>query len=266
MTLKRGPRRSTRRTLHRQLVHTARTAPVPPRRPLAGPHRPTPTIRTLILCLPGTVPTAALHDDAAAAGPRLALPGRMDARFWVRTGLRPWHRKHLIGLRPPQQGLRYCAGGPADLLALTAMRHGAANSAALRHHCWSTVVRGTPAATPWTVLWHRHLERPARYPHTQAVADFEAQPRVQAMRLHNAAVLAGPALDPLELDIFQAGNAAYCHFHSMKVICGDAVLTADGTRLQPDSDHLTDRIAYLSTAIRHLDSIDRRQRLLAVTL
>jgi hypothetical protein len=146
------------------------------------------------------------------------------------------------------------------------MRHGAAVGAGLRHQVWTRVVHGTRPATPWHVLEARHLADPSKYPLDQARADFDNQPRVNAMRLHNAAAYGAAELNVAELEIFQAGQMAYQHYHAMWALCTDAVITASGARLQPESDSLAHRVSYLQQAVRHIDGLDPEQRLLAVNV
>ncbi len=152
------------------------------------------------------------------------------------------------------------------MLNLAGMRYGAALGASMRHQQWAAVVRGTRDARPWQDHLLRHLNDASKYSFEQATADFEAQPRVLAMRAHNAAAFGDVYLDPFELELLQAGPAAYANYHSMWVICTDAVYTLDGGRLQPASDSAADRLTYLSQAIRYVENLDPVQRLLAVTL
>lgn len=220
-----------------------------------------PTIRTLIVCLPPDLP-----HDAVAWGRldrHLGVPGTLTALFWATPALRPWQRRHLFDLRPGRPVA--CAGGPVRLLDLAGLRHAAGLAAAVRHHLWQQVIRGTRPATPWPVYRKRHLADPAKYSLRAAQADYGRQPRVLAVRLHNAANPGSP-LDPAELEIVQAGAAAYAHHGALTAVAGDALLTTAGTRLAPDTDSATDRITYLDAAHRHLAALDRQQRLLAVAL
>jgi hypothetical protein len=190
--------------------------------------------------------------------------GSLYAGFWA-TKVRAWQRRNLIGFRPGRPA--YCAGGPLSMLDVAGMRHAAAFAAGIRHQQWSTVVHGTRAATPWPVVERRHLDDPSTYPLGQAREDFDAQPRVQAMRMHNAANYGAARLDPRELEMFQAGQVAYQQYHSLLATCFDTVHTAhDGEQLRPASDAFSDRITYLDNAARYLDTLDGDQRLVAVSL
>jgi hypothetical protein len=127
-------------------------------------------------------------------------------------------------------------------------------------------VHGTRPATPWPAFLARHLADPGRYPWDAAEQAFNNQPRVNAMRMHNAVTHRPTHLPIAELEMFQAGQAAYQHYSACTAICGDALLTADGHRLAPTSDALTHRVTYLDHAMRHLDTLEPGQRLLAVAL
>ena len=100
-----------------------------------------------------------------------------------------------------------------------------------------------------------------------AQADYGRQPRVLAIRMHNAAHPEPAAqLDLAELEMYQAGPTAYAHYTAATAVAADAILTADGTRLAPASDTAADRITYLQHASRHLDALPASQRLLAVAI
>ncbi|MCI4066189.1 hypothetical protein MRQ36_28020 [Micromonospora sp. R77] len=216
----------------------------------------------MIVCLSDDVPQEAL------AGPRLAthlgVPCVLTARFWAVPGLRRWQRHHLIGLRKGRPAA--CAGGPIGLLDLHGMRHAAAAGAAIRHQIWQHAVHGTRPATSWPTLEARHLANPDRYSRDAAIADFHAQPRINAMRLH-AVTNPGPGQPTVaEVEMYQAGALAYQHYSAATAVVGDAMITADGRTLAPASDALTDRTSYLEQALRYLDTLAPDQRLLAVTL
>ncbi|MEV0726909.1 hypothetical protein AB0I37_29570 [Micromonospora purpureochromogenes] len=233
------------------------------RRPAPHPAaRPAPTIHTMIVCLPDDVPQQALTAHRLAT--HFGVPGTLTAHFWAVPGLRLWQRHDLIGLRKGQPAA--CAGGPVRLLDLHGMRHAAAVGAGIRHQIWQHAVHGTRPATPWPAFEARHLANPDRYPHATAAADFHAQPRVNAMRLH-AATNPGPGQPDIgELEMYQAGALAYQHYRAATAVVGDAMLTADGRKITPASDALADRITYIEQALRHLDTLAPPQRLIAVAL
>ena len=235
------------------------TAPAP-----KAATRPAAPTRVMTVCLPDELPTDVLADTTNLAR-HLGVAATATARMWATPGLGPLRRHHMIGLRRGRPA--YCAGGPVRLLDLAAMRHGGAVGASLRHQQWSHIVRGTRPATPWPTYHQRHLTDPDKYPLGTATAEFLAQQRVAAMRMHNA-TLPNPAthLDPYEVEMLQAGPAAYANFHGLWAVCTDALITTANTRLAPASAHLTDWITYLDQANRHLGTLDPDQRLLTVTL
>jgi hypothetical protein len=216
----------------------------------------------MTICVPDELPTQVLS-ATRRLDRHLGVPGARCPRFWVATAHR-WHRRQLVDLRAGHPA--YCAGGPLRLLDLDGMRHGAAMGAGIRYQHWSHVVAGTRPATPWPVYLGRHLADPGRYPMDRARADFGRQPRVLAVRMHNAASLPAGRLDAAELETVQAGPSAYTNYHALAAVVGDALLTADGHQLRPASDHLADRITYLDQATHHLDTLDPAERLLAVTV
>jgi hypothetical protein len=196
----------------------------------------------------------------------LGVSGTSCPRYWASPAIYPWQRRQLIDLRKAKTGPRYCAGGPVRLLDLAGMRHGAYVGASVRHAHWARVVAGTKAATPWPSFLQKHLSDPSAYPMDTATAEFNRQPRVQAMRMYNAATYGPGHLDLGDLEMFQAGASAYANYHALWALCTDAFLTEAGDRLQPASAFFADRITYLEQAARYLDSLDGSQRLFAVTL
>ncbi|GIJ49391.1 hypothetical protein Val02_62770 [Virgisporangium aliadipatigenens] len=222
----------------------------------------TPTIRTMVIAVPDEVPS-----DALACGHldrHLAVTGRLTPRFWATPALHRWQHRRMFGLR--QGRPTYCAGGPVRLLDLAGMRHSAAVSAGLRHQRWHHITRGTRAATPWPQFLHRHHTDPHRYPLHVARADFERQPRVLAMRMHNAVSPPAGQLDIDELEVLQTSAHAYRQYRAASAVTADAVLTDDGTSIAPNSDTFADRVTYLHRAVDYLDSLHGTQRLLAINL
>ena len=223
---------------------------------------PTATIRTMIVCLPDGLPREAL--TRSRLDRHVGVSGTLHARFWASPARYPWQRGQLVGLRKGRPA--YCAGGPVRLLDLAGMRHAAGVGAGIRYQVWQRVVHGTRPAHPWPVFLARHLADPSTHPWQAAAAAFHHQPRVNAMRMHNAACYGAPHLAIEELEMFQAGQTAYQHYSACTAICGDALLTADGHLLAPASDALTHRVTYLEHAVRHLDTVEPGQRLLAVAV
>ncbi len=191
----------------------------------------------------------------------------LASRLWARASLRLWQRRALINVRRGRKGTpTICAGAPISHLDLTLMRNAAAFHAGLRWQQWSQAVAGTRAAQPWHVIEAQHRADPAKLSLEQARKRFDDQPRINAMRLHNAANPTAPQLDVHEVEVYQAGYQAYQHYHAMTALCGDAMMPTAGDRLQPASDSLADRINYLATATRLLDSLPGPQRIAAVTV
>ena len=189
------------------------------------------------------------------------------SRWWARGKLRVWQRAALVNLRHDGNGIpAVCAGGPIGYLDLAGMRAAAGFHAGLRWHQWSQAVDGTRAAQPWHVIEAQHRADPGKLPFAQARRRFLDQPRINAMHLSNAANPAAPQLDFAEIEMFQAGYQAYQHYHALTALCGDALMPADGERLQPAGDALADRISYLADAARLLESLPRKQCVVAVTL
>lgn len=240
----------------------AAAAPAATASPTSSVVTPTATVRTIIVCLPDGLPSQAL--TAAQLDRHFGLSGTLQPRFWASPAMWLWQRHELFA---PRKGRPvYCAGGPVRLLDLQGMRHAAGVGAGIRHQLWQQVVHGTKPARPWTQFYARHLADPATYPQQRAEADFWDQPRVNAMRMHNAASYGAAHLDVEELEIFQAGPVAYQHYSATTAVCGDALLTPNGHKLAPASDALCHRVTYLEQAGRYLDTIEPDQRLLAVTL
>lgn len=225
-------------------------------------HTPIATIRSMIVCLPDALPSQAL--TASRLDRHFAVSGTVQPRFWAIEPRWLWQTRQLIA---PRKGKpTSCAGGPVKLLDLNAMRQAAGMGAGIRHQLWQQVVHGTPPARPWPVFEARHRAEPARYPLERAHADFCNQPRVNAMRLHNAAGHAAAHLAVDELEMFQAGPLAYQHYSAATTVCADALLTPNGHTFAPPSDTLAHRVTYLEQAGHYLDTLDADQRLLAITV
>ncbi|MFI7075059.1 hypothetical protein [Micromonospora sediminicola] len=223
---------------------------------------PTATIRNMILCIPDELPREAL--TAHQLDRNFGVQGTLSAQFWATPALRLWQHRQMISLRKGRPAS--CAGGPAKLLDLDGMRHAAGMGAGIRHQLFSRVVHGTRNATAWHVYESRHLADPQEYPWDKAVADFNNQPRVNAIRMHNAATYGAGQIGLNELEMYQAGCMAYQHHSALTAIAGDALITTEGTKLGPASDAMADRVTYLEQANRLLAAIDPDQRLLAVAL
>ncbi|WP_028188856.1 hypothetical protein [Salinispora pacifica] len=224
--------------------------------------KPKATIRTMILCIPGELPREAL--TAHQLDRNFGVQGTLSPRFWASGALYLWQRRQMISLRKGRPA--YCAGGPVKLLDLDGMLQAAGMGAGIRHQLFSRVVHGTRNATPWHVYESRHLADPDEYPWDKAVADYNNQPRVNAIRMHNAATYGAGQISLNELEVYQAGSMAYQHHSALTAVAGDALITAEGAKLAPASDAMADRVTYLEQANRLFAAIDPDQRLLAVAL
>ncbi|WKU03436.1 hypothetical protein [Micromonospora sp. HUAS LYJ1] len=221
-------------------------------------------IRQMIVCVSDEL--ASVVHRTRSLDRHLGVSGTACRRIWASPSLRPWQRRQLIDWHKAKTGPQSCAGGPVRLLDLTGMENAAHMGAVLRHQQWSHVVAGTRPATPWAVFLQRHLNDPSDYPMGAATVEFHRQPRVQAMRMHNTAAHGAGHLDPMDLEVFQAGASAYANYHALWASCTDALLTEGGHRLHPASAFFADRITYLQQAHHHLQSLDQHQRLFAIDL
>jgi len=219
------------------------------------------TVRRMVVCVPDELPRESLSSRQLER--HFGVHGSLQARFWATQHLHTWQRRSMLDLQKGRPA--YCAGGPVRLLDLTGMRYAAGMGASLRHQWWQRAVHGTRPADPWSVFEARNLERPASYPIETASAEFHRQPRVNAMRMHNA-LYPGTPLALEELEMYQAGQVAYQHYSAGTAIVGDALLTLDGDQLAPASDNMADRVTFLEQANRYLGTLEDTQRLLAVTL
>jgi hypothetical protein len=224
--------------------------------------KPKATIRAMILCVPGELPREAL--TARQLDRDFGVQGTLSPRFWASRALRRWQHRQMISLRKGRPA--HCAGGPVRLLDLAGMFQAAGMGAGIRHQLFNRVVHGTRDATPWHVYESRHLADPEEYPWEKAAADFNNQPRVNAIRMHNAATYGTGQVDLAELEMYQAGYMAYQHHSALTAVAGDALITAEGATLAPASDAMADRVTYLEQANRLFAAIDPDQRLLAVAL
>jgi hypothetical protein len=223
---------------------------------------PTATIRTMIVLLPDALSLEPL--TAHTLDKHFGVHGVLQPRYWASARLRLWQRQRMVLLRKGTPA--YCAGGPVRLLDLDGVRHAAGIGAGIRHQVFTAATRGTRPAYPWHAYQGKHDQYPNRYSLADAERDFYAQPRITAMRMHNAVNPTAGHLDPAEVEMYQAGQMAYQHYSAATAICGDAILTDDGRRLAPASDALADRTTYIEQALRLLETLDDEQRLIAVSL
>lgn len=222
------------------------------------------TIRTMVICVPDELPRESLATRQLDR--HFGVSGSLCPRFWAKPDIRIWQRQNLFDLQKSRRNQpSYCAGGPARLLDLAGMHVAAGMGAGIRHQMWQRAVHGTRPATPWADLEAKNLKDPAKYPLEDLAAEFYSQPRVHAIRLHNTAYPNAPlALE--ELEIYQAGHAAYQNYSASTAVIGDALRLLDGTQLAPASDRLADRVTYHEQANRYMATLADDQRLLAIAL
>jgi hypothetical protein len=215
----------------------------------------------MIVCVPDELPDEVF--DRRLLDRHFGVQGSIAQRFWAKP-CNVVRRRHLID---PRKGKPTpCAGGPVRLLDLDALRRAYGMAAAFRYQTWSTIVRRTHDARPWVTFLQRHLTDPDDYPIQQAEADFGDQPRVLAMRAHNAVTYGRAQLDEQDLEMFQAGPVAYQNYQYLTAIAADALLTPQGERLCAESDRAAHRLAYLQKANHYLENADDDTRVVAVLL
>jgi hypothetical protein len=224
------------------------------------------TIRTMIVCIPDGV-TPQMLTTAHPAHPAFDDTTTFSTRFWATPKLRLWHRRQLINVRRGRKGTPTgCAGGRLSHLNLTLMRNTAGFHAGMRWQQWHQAVTGTRPARPWHEFAAEHRANPAKVRLDEARTRFFAQSRINAMRAYTAANPAAVPLDPYEVEMYQAGQQAYQHYHAMYVICADAIMPLSGDRIQPASDSLADRLTYLHQVTRLLHNLAATQRIAAISL
>lgn len=226
-------------------MHSQHRSPLPPAAPT----------RTVVVALPAGTPTVDLLDAAAArlAGAGFATAGGV-AHFPARRG----RARHFV-----DWWNGFTSGGAIARLDLAAMRHRAVLAAAAQWQWWRYVTASTPAARTWPDAWGR-VEHDPRYPVDRAVRDFHAQPRVVAMQAHNALPGQRWPLPLQDLELFQAGHRTYTSLAWLAAVPGDGFVCVDGPLLQPHSERVADRIAYLRLANAHLEQLGRDAALVAV--
>lgn len=220
--------------------------------------RPPANRRPVTVCVPDDIAAGDLTDQTLH---RLGVTGILDPRLPT-TAAHRWQRRHLTRFQRHPRPAR-CAGGPIRLLDLTGLRRHTAALAAHRHRLWTHTVTGTRPAQPWTTFQARHQANPTRYHLEAATAEFWAQPRINAMRLHNTLAPPTDQIPIGHVEVLQAGPAAYQHYCATSAVTGDAVHTLDGATIAPAGDDLAHRISYLDQAHHYLTTLDPGQRLLA---
>lgn len=228
----------------------------------------------LIVCLPAE----AAHDQhltrrlIEAVRPHVAGPaGWLDHRYFaLRRRPDATEAALLIDAHPhPDLPLTWCAGGPIGLLDLAATAAHVWHVAAEVVTYWHTTVAGTPSALAWWRFYDDYRADPTSYPLADAVADFEAQPRVTAMAATTGdafpADMYGPGLEALH-----AGDDAYAAYQGGLLLYGDGLVDLNGQLLLPAptpslvEQSLAERQLYHDRARRYLTALDPTVVLAAV--
>jgi len=223
---------------------------------------------TLVVCLPAG--TSHERQDlpyalAAAVHTHVAVPaGTLDGSHFPL-----WHHPDAVestilllpGVDPDLPDIVWCAGGPVGLLDLDT------TAAYLRHVAdhdvdrWHTVVAGTPPAIPWWHFIDAHRADQHRYTLARAVAEFQAQPRIAAMR-HAADQAYGADLYGPGLEALSAGAGEYADYQAGLLTFGDGLISLDGELLVPQpatglvEQTLPQRRIYHQRARRYVQSLD----------
>jgi hypothetical protein len=177
-----------------------------------------------------------------------------------------WSARHLVQVVRRFGAVTDAAGGRRGRLDLPGAAYRAHLAAVYRWRLWAVVVRSTPSARTWDWFYAQHRADPRKISVVEARRRFESQPRIVAMLAHNAHPMARVALDPYELDAYQAGEATYTVLHWQHALVGDALITTEGLLLQPASASLADRLRYLRVASHHLHTLPDSAQVLAVTV
>jgi hypothetical protein len=230
----------------------------------------TTTARIVLVCMPPDRPidwfsASEILDwhNLPAGTPRTMFPirHRRIVGWFSRFSAR-----HLVQVTRRFGAVAWAAGGRLGRLDLTAMATGANMHAVYRWRTWEQVVRKTPQARPWEDFHAQHKADPKKVSLEEATRRFEAQPRVLAMLAHNSHPLCVVALDPYELDAYQAGEATYAAVHWQQAVTGHAVVTHDGRLLEPASPSLADKLRFLAEAGKYLHKLSRSHQILAVAV
>lgn len=221
----------------------------------------------LLVCLPAGTTCDRDHlarSLARAIRPHIASAGSaLIGRHFVLWRTPGATESALLVLPQPDPVLpvTWCAGGPAGLLDLrttAAMVRAALDSEAAD---WQRrIADTTPTARAW---WQYHDEfrrDPGAYPLAEAVAEFEAQPRITAMAAAGDTYrsdMYGPGLEALS-----EGAGAYAAYKTGLALYGDGLVDLTGQLLLPapsptlvEQTHAERRL-YHDRARRYLTTLD----------
>ncbi|WP_436536034.1 hypothetical protein [Actinoplanes sp. HUAS TT8] len=213
---------------------------------------------TTLVCLPADTPAHQVADEATARLASVRLTVTSPVRHFP-AGTR-WRRSTLL---LPLRGT--AAGGPVSRLQLDVMRNAAHRTYWHRWQLWRQVVAGTPSARPFWTFLDRHRAAPKRYELVRAQADYLAQPRISAMRVHNAYLNRVMDLPTGHLEALQLGLDGYAHLGWLSAVPGQSLLCPDGrTLLMQHGDRLDVRLSFLEQANRCLSTLGGREVLVAM--
>ena len=223
-----------------------------------------PLIRLMIVCVPDTMPVSMLT-SSWPIDHGTCIAGTPATYLWVRSGVKPWQRRHLIGIRRSRHAPMLCAGGPIRWLDLDGMRDAAAFAAGTPPPPMDPRRARHPTGDPVAPDPHR-AARHAERGDGCGVAPLHP-PAPDRWRCARSPPPTSPARSSTRTRsrCTRPGWSPTSSTTRMRAICGDAILTTDGRLLQPRSDSFADRITYLHHAMRLLHTLPSRQRLLAVT-
>ena len=105
------------------------------------------------------------------------------------------------------------------MLDMDGLRQSYRMAAAMRYQTWTAVTRGTRDAKPWAHFLQRHLTE-TDYLLGKAETDYRNQPRVLAIRAHNAVTYGRAQICEQELEMFQAGPAGYASYQHLFAMAG----------------------------------------------
>jgi hypothetical protein len=212
----------------------------PPRCPTTGQTCPRAAQARLLVCLPAdTAHDRRLLTDRLAAVLRPYVIGEAavlnDRQFPLWSPPTATETRLLLDAEPDpdRPTLTWCSGGPVGLLGLNQTATYLQALATDDVEPWQHTVAGTPAAESWHRYLEPHRQDPDDYPLQQALADFEAQPRIAAMAAYSGdepfpADLYGPGLEAI-----QDGPDAFADYQAGLFTCADGLVDLNGQLLQP---------------------------------
>ena len=178
-----------------------------------------------------------------------------------------WLTRHLLDAVRSHGTVTHAAGGRISRLDLTGLATSARLNATARWWTWNRdIASRTPAARTWEqMLADNDQQDPKkRISRDELRKQFDTQPRILAMLAYNSYPAAPYQWDLDDLAALQAGEAVYVALHWQHALTGDAVVTPEGTLIEPASPSLADRLRYLAEATRVIHQLSPAQHLVAV--